>query len=151
MTKRDNTAIRDDLMMDHVPYEIAMMQATHEGLTEGRIRQGICFNAYIESFAIHARSLINFFNGKDGCKAKDFTDNYTPFANGKVPKRLVEKLNQQIPHITEKRFNTPEEKLNLDDVKEIRRLIDAETSRFLEHMQPGYRTTWDTKKGHLRR
>jgi hypothetical protein len=148
MARADKTAILDDLMMDHVPYEVAMMRATHDGLVQGL--QGTCLNAYIESFAIHARSLINFFNGKDGCRAEDFTDSYTPFACGRVPKRLTDKLNQQIPHITEKRFNSIGDKLNGADITELRTRIDRELDQFLAHMKPHYKEIWDTKKSHLR-
>src|SRR4051794_3834393 len=52
MATPENIPIRDDLMMDHVPYEISMMRATHDGM--GQLPPGICRNAYIESFAIHA-------------------------------------------------------------------------------------------------
>src|SRR2546423_2214024 len=94
MTKRDSDAIRADLMADHVPYEIAMMRHTHEGV--GRVPQGTCRNAYIESFAIHARALSCFFHGKHGADAKHYTENYSPFANlpgQRVPERLTDKLN----------------------------------------------------------
>src|SRR4051812_15520321 len=94
MSKRDRAAIRDDLIADHIPYDIAMMRHTHEGL--GGTARGTCRNAYIESFAIHARSLICFFNGKHGSDAADYTLGYMPFAHGPIRKRLVDKLNQQI-------------------------------------------------------
>src|ERR1700752_522395 len=149
MAKPINTAILKDLMMDHVPYEVSMMRATHDGLIQG-LPPGTCSNAYIESFALHDRSLINFLNGKDGCRATDFANDYVPFAGDRVPKRLIDKLNQQIPHITEKRFNSPEEKLNGEDINELRRRIDAELGYFLDHMKPAYKEIWDTKKGHLR-
>ena len=136
-------------MRDHVPYEIAMMRATHDALSQG-VPPGICSNAYIESFAIHARALINFLNGKDGSRAQDFAENYFPFASGQIRQGLIEKLNQQIPHITEKRFNTPEEKLNGADIDELRVRIDDELRRFLAHLTPHYREIWDTKKCHLR-
>jgi hypothetical protein len=107
-------------------------------------------NACIESFAIHARSLVCFFNGEDGSDAADYATNYAPFPEGRIPKRLTAKLNQQTAHITERRFNTVEEKLNGHDIRELRELVDAEVARFLDHMQPHYRALWDTKNRHLR-
>jgi hypothetical protein len=68
----------------------------------------------------------------------------------RTAKRFVRKLKAQIAHITLDRFNTDEEKLNGADIEKLRELIDAEISRFLDHMQPGYRDIWDTKKRHLR-
>jgi hypothetical protein len=98
----------------------------------------------IESFAIHARALINFFNGVDGSKASTFTDDkYVPFAAGRVPQRLVAKLNQQIPHITERRFNDSKLKFNGDDIKELRELLDPEVREFVNHLQPRYKRHWD--------
>ena len=98
---------------------------------------------------MHARSSISF-NGKDGCRASEFADNYAPFVAGQVPKRLIDKLNQQIPHITEKRFNSPEAKLNGEDINELRKRIDAELDQFLAYTTPRYKEIWDRKKGHLR-
>ncbi len=97
----DTPHIKHDLMADHVPHETCLLRATADGLRTHPAPPPVIFNAYIEAFAIHARSLINFFNGKDGCHAVDFTVNYVPFANGKIEERLERKLNAQIPHITE--------------------------------------------------
>jgi len=138
-------------MADHVPYEISMMRATHEMMITGKLPLGLFFNAFIECFAIHARLLSNFLNNRDDVKVKDFTTaGYTPFASGKIPTRLHDKLNQQIAHLTEKRFDDPQDKLNLGDVIELRKRIDAEIAEFLQHMTPHYRDLWDTAEGHLR-
>lgn len=150
MARPENAGIRNELMADHVPYKIAMMRATHDGLRAGIVPLGTCSNAIIGSFAVHARSLIYFFNGKKGSRAADFTENYQPFDSGPVSPRLFDKLSNQIAHITEKRFDAPEDKLNGDDIQALRLLLDAEIVRFLDHMQARYRNIWDTKMKHLR-
>ena len=152
MAKKANTnAIKVDLMSDHVPYEIYMLRATHDALRAGMTAPGTCRNAFIKSFAVHARALIRFFNDQDAAKAKDFTQGYKAFANGKAPSDdLVTKLNAQVLHIGHHRFNTVEEKLNGADIAKLREAIDAEVSRFVDHLRPGYRGKWDTKYHHLR-
>jgi hypothetical protein len=138
-------------MADHVPYEIAMMRLTHEALFGGAVRRGtVCYNACIESFAIHARALIDFFNGRKGGDAADYTRGYTPFVGGQVRKTLTDKLNQQIAHITEKRVNSDEEKLNTQDIQDLRLLLDAEIASFVRCLLPTYSDVWDTKKRHPR-
>lgn len=137
-------------MADHVPYQIWMMRSTQEALSAKTVCGAVCWNAHIESFAVHARSLVKFFNNtENGSKARQFTDDYKPFANGSIPERLTRKLDWQIAHITEHRFNTDEEKLNIPDIEELRSFIDAETARFVEHLRPRFQEVWDTKKRHL--
>jgi hypothetical protein len=139
----EHLTIRDQLMREHVPYEIAMLRATLDALSA--VEWPPLFrNILIESFAIHARVLIDFFNGKGGSDAKHFVNaTYVPFAAGKVPDRLTRKLNQQVAHITERRVSGATDKLNGEDMIELRVLLDAEIAEFLRRMTPHYRALWD--------
>ena len=50
----------------HIPYEVRMMRQTYAMLADGATclwYSQTVLNALIESFAIHARSLIEFFSG----------------------------------------------------------------------------------------
>jgi hypothetical protein len=143
---RDNQTILDDLIAEHIPYEVIMMRETYDLLFAGAHPEGIVRNALIESFAIHARALTDFFNGRKGCDARLFTrDGYLPFKNGKVSGRLVEKLNQQIPHITQKRYSDSMRKLNGKDIRELCQLLDQEVYAFMRCLTPHYFGMWDLK------
>ena len=132
-------------MMDHVPYEVAMMRATHDGLIKGCRRGPARTHTLNHSLYTPARSSI-FSTGKMGAAQWILPTTMLLSLTVESPKDSIEKLNQQIPHITEKRFNSPEEKLNGEDINELRRCIDAELGLFLEHMKPHYRAIWDKKQ-----
>ena len=73
MTPEKTVAIRDYLIAEHVPYEIWMMRKTHDTIIAGALTNKVALNAFIESFAIHERALIDFFNGRKGNDAAHFT------------------------------------------------------------------------------
>jgi len=52
------TAIMEGLVHEHIPYEVDMLFATYRKLLAGE-PDVIFHNALIESFAIHARALID--------------------------------------------------------------------------------------------
>ena len=147
---------RDLVMSDTLPYEIWMMHQTVELLALGIFAPGPMQNALIESFAVHARTLIEFFKLKpnrqpDDADACDFTSPaYKRFSAGKVPQDIVDKINKQIAHITESRTVDPKEKLNGNgtDIVELRLLLDAEIGEFKNHITPTYQAIWNA--GNLR-
>jgi hypothetical protein len=147
MAKSSNQAILDDLMREHVPYEIWMMHETHDMVLTRAVVPRPLMNACLESFAIHARALIEFFNGRKGSDARYFTvGTYIPFKGGPIPSALTDKLNQQIPHITEKRFTTTHEKFNSRDMVALRALLDPEVEEFVRSMKASYVSIWDRDK-----
>ena len=110
----------------HVTYELvqledAFMLARTEPVLGGRM------NAYIESWAVHARSLNDFFNKRkprdDDILALQYVEDaqYSPMVLP-LPKDISAKFDKQIVHITSKRFLSPDQKLNLGARKsELRR------------------------------
>ena len=95
----------------------------------------------IESFCIHARILIDFFNGRGGVKAKEVTlKTYQPFRSGRVSKTLTEKLNTQISHLTLKITSVYSEKIGPVDRKELFDAIMAELQIFKTHLKKEYRS-----------
>lgn len=109
-----------ELIAEHVPYEFNMVIATYGKLTAGE-PDTVLRNALIEAFCLHARCLIDFFNGRKGIAAAEFTDKtYRPFKSGQFPDALVRKLNQQSlispgngPPIPQKRLGPRSDKLYL--------------------------------------
>ena len=142
------TAIRENLMREHVPYEFDMIRSTFDILFAPEpLPLGHTRNALIESFAFHSRALIDFFNGKGGSDARHFTGaGYVPFRRGPISKMLVGKLDQQVAHITEKRTNKAHLKLNGADMATLRRRLNIETDEFLLHMKPEYRAIWSVRR-----
>ena len=140
-------AVAQALMGDAVPYEIWMMRCTANILAFAPMPvHPVWTNALIESLAIHARALIDFFNGRHGSDARHFTSaNYKPFKEVKIGKLVIGKLNQQVAHITEKRTGLPAKKLNTVEIGKLRRGLDTEIAEFSKHMTPKYQGMWDSR------
>ncbi len=109
--------ILDEIIDKHLPYEIDMLRSTYRQLSsvakippgsESREQQ-VARHALIESFCIHARSLMDFFGNKSNdttdAIAAEFTDGFaTPIDPTKEPlKTLRIKLNKQVFHLTRNR------------------------------------------------
>jgi hypothetical protein len=94
-----------ELLIHHLRYEIDMLRCTF-----GRLHNPLLHecdkNAFIESFGIHARNLIDFFrgNGKNCARAADFTVNriyeVRSLTKTELPDDLYGKLNEQVAHLT---------------------------------------------------
>jgi hypothetical protein len=133
--------LKEVMSNEHFGYEVGMLTETYKRLATLRIEDPILANALIESFCIHARILIDFFNGRRGVKAKEVTlETYQPFQSGQVRQALTEKLNTQIAHLTLKRTSVASEKIGPDDRKELFDAIMAELQIFMMHLKKEYRS-----------
>jgi AraC-like DNA-binding protein len=111
--------IRDDWIKEHLRYEIGMLTQTHKLLdwTDTALPEGIILNALIESFCVHARTLIELF--RDETEA-------TMTGNGKLRFEALTSgfihqgryddydklLNNQISHLGNLRERDPAKKID---------------------------------------
>ncbi|WP_292631546.1 MULTISPECIES: hypothetical protein [unclassified Novosphingobium] len=130
-------AANKDILGHHLPYEFHMLQGTHAMLAN-REHDTIIANALIESFCIHARLLIEFFENKQGCKAKDFTDGTYAAAHLELLGHLKTKLNTQIAHLTDKRTTDPNDKITLDDRSKLLAALAKEANNFATCLAPAF-------------
>ena len=127
----------EELMRVHVPYEIRKLEETAMVLTTPGLLQPIMVDAFIEAFAIHARNLIEFFDGTGAVAATEFTDTtYEPFRGGRIPEDVAKKLHTQVAHITRARTNDASKKLNSLAVAKLLFALQAEVTEFVRHLQP---------------
>jgi len=128
-------ADRAEFISKHVPYTINQMHGTHAEL-QGSHSQ-VIQNALIESFCISARALIDFTLGKNGEDARDYTNNYTPWAGAPLDSELKNKLSNQIAHLTLRRTEINTQKLDgiaranlysavLKEMDEVRQCLTSE-------------------------
>ena len=134
--------IVESFFCDHLPYEIRMFRALLVEMYRKQSNQ-IVQNAVIESIAVHARNLIEFFKNKEAC---DFdprrftTSDYRP--NGNFSRSTLEsKLNQQVSHLTAERTSDVTKKFGIF-LKEIVDAIENEIGRFENALTPEYRSKW---------
>jgi hypothetical protein len=132
------------LFEQHLVYEIKMLHMTYLFLQIPAF-SGWTVNALIESFCIHVRNLIQFFDenypqgGEDVC-AQHFTDNYT--STLKIDRRLIGKLNAQITHLSYNRAATDADKIDPGDRRDLLNAINDEISHFVAHLKQRYRDKW---------
>ncbi|MDF0585039.1 hypothetical protein [Bradyrhizobium yuanmingense] len=135
----------------HIPYEVRMMRQTYAMLADGAtclwFSQTV-LNALIESFAIHARSLIEFFSGDHSpsdntAAAMHFAKStFTPCSEEGPSRTLLGKLNAQIAHPSYSRSDKPEDKLTAVDRTELMQFIEKELNRFSQEIKTTYEKHW---------
>jgi len=96
------------ILGDSLPYELNMLEQMFIRLRVHQPDQWVV-NALIESFCIHARTLCLFFANKDHVKAKQFTGG--SYAQYPISKLLVDKLHDQIAHLSANRTDVEEDKI----------------------------------------
>jgi len=131
---------------EHVYYELWMLEHVAGILTLDAVGEGAILNALIESFTIHARSLLQFFHPRsprpDDVLAQDFFPTGPTWEDirGALPKsltKLEDRVGKEIAHLTYARLNVaPEDKLwQFNEVrKDIRPLADL----FCKHVDQRY-------------
>lgn len=96
-------ATDEEILGEHLPYELWMLRQTYEKLRSPPADK-VLRNALIESFCIHARLLLEFFENKQGKHAKDYTGgSYQATHLANLTRLERDKLNTQIAHMTGQR------------------------------------------------
>jgi hypothetical protein len=140
---------------EHLPYEIDMLRSTYRQLESvanhpphsETAEQKMLRNALIESFCVHARSLIDFFanrrNAATDAVAGDFTDGFTASMDpSKQPIRTLRtKLNKQLLHLTRDRKLAVSEKFDVgSDGRRILQEIEPAIERFTGCLTADFRS-----------
>lgn len=134
----------------HLMYEIDMLRATYTCLASESLMllfSDVLKNSLIESFCIHARNLIEFFDEKSATPgqsdgrlgAKHFTTDFTAWDKGGPSNDLRNRLNKQVSHLTYDRTKSIEEKVGLKESEELMRLLGGEIDRFLGYLREPYK------------
>lgn len=130
-------ATDQEILGHHLPYEFEMLQGTYSMLAKGG-HDTIIANALIESFCIHARQLIEFFNNKQGCKAKEFTGGtYTATHVGSFGND-ADKLNTQIAHLTRARTDDLTKKIGPAERRKWLTALEQEAQNFTARLAPAF-------------
>jgi hypothetical protein len=107
-------ATAKEMLWHHVWYEFWMLDETFQALEAG-VQHPILANTLIESFSMHARNLIEFFEkdvSEHYATARFFADGtYASLSKSIVRKELRKKLHTQLLHLTWERTNEDSEKL----------------------------------------
>ena len=127
----------EQFLEHHFHYEAVMLQGTHQVLDIKTIEM----NSLIESFAIYARSFLEFFEvkKKKGYCASDFTKvPYPPSFVNRLNSDTIKKLDTQIAHMTAARTVNQDEKLGGKERAELLGAITKELVVFRENLRPPF-------------
>jgi len=133
-----------DIIDEHLPYEIDMLRNAYSALAATPPPTGVCKNALIESFCVHARSLIHFLANKptrkDDATASDFAAGFVTSLNlaGEPWKTILEKLNKQAFHLTKARTIVDKFDPGVDG-RTILLEIERELHEFQRHIAPDFK------------
>lgn len=132
----------DDIIGEHLPYEIWMLAQTFDKLARPpRDYDAVEVNALIESFCAHTRNLFEFLQkpiAAEYCKPE-----YKPLPNRSVMRR---RLNQQITHLIHGgRVTDPAKKIDGQERLEMLNAVRSELENFRQHLlNPSWATSqWD--------
>jgi hypothetical protein len=141
------------IINQHLPYEIDMLRSTYLQLaristvdpkTETNEQKALRFT-FIESFCIHARSLLDFFSNNPGrwrdATAKEFTTGFAPIDPSKDPLSTIRtKINKQIFHLTKDRTLLETEQFDAgNDGAKVLQSVELAIVQFTACLTPDFR------------
>jgi hypothetical protein len=137
-----------EFLREHYLYEVNMMRATFAALQQRQPQH--LGNALIESFALHARILMDFYLPKargDDAIAAHFTATgcFVGHATAGMPPELRQKINKQITHLTYARVNAS--KLNQRDRLILLRLVELDHAAFTLAVSPEFMAAFASDAG----
>jgi hypothetical protein len=141
-----------DIIKEHLPYEIDMLRYTYLWLVEmdpasEPNERKACRHALIESFCVHARSLMDFFSDYGShatdALASEFTfSSFSPIIDQTEEplKTLKIKFNKQIFHLTQNRTTVEANKMEaITDGKQFLQLIEPAIVHFENNLKTEFR------------
>jgi len=133
------SATDEDILGEHLPYELWMLRQTYERLGSPSPDNVLCY-ALIESFCIHARLLLEFFEGKQGNRAKDYTGgSYQAVHLDNLTKAEKNKLNTQIAHMTGQRTVDSSDKIGRSLRAKLITALEDEANEFEQQLTSHYK------------
>jgi hypothetical protein len=134
----------DEFFTDHLPYEIWMMREAMKALATRQLSP-FETNAFIETFCLHARNLIEFFKTKEAC---DFDPRDLAVPGFILNKRFIgdaalTQITRQVSHLTKGRRADNAEKITVGDMRTMLREIEAEIDRFVRNLTPKRKAQWE--------
>jgi hypothetical protein len=140
--KKPAPHLKEEFFTLHLPHEIDMLRATYELARASR--PGAEHEALAESFLMHARNLIEFFQDRPTCDfdPRMFTVGSYQLNKDFVAEQVLPRINRQISHLTVKRTSRDADKLGPRDWALILRALEDEIGRFTKALTRDYAVKW---------
>lgn len=140
--KKPAPHLKDEFFTKHLPYEVHMLRTTYE--LARAARPAAEQDALAESFLLHARNLIEFFQDRPSCDfdPRMFTVSSYQLNKDFVAEQVLPRINRQISHLTVKRPTLAADRLGPRDWALILRALEEETARFIKALTADYAAKW---------
>jgi hypothetical protein len=140
--KKPAPHLKEEFFTHHLPHEIEMFRATYE--LARAARPAAEHEALLESFLLHARNLIEFFQDRPSCDfdPRMFTAGSYQVNRDFVADTVLPRLNRQIGHLTVKRTTQEADRLGPRDWALILRALEEEIARFTRALSKDYAAKW---------
>jgi hypothetical protein len=139
--------IKIDMLREHLPYELNMLDYAYEALAKETLQSDdaeLSKNASIECFFLHARNLIEFFNGSKSVERTASAAHFTTEEISYDLPKLMNEINNQIAHLNYPR-GAHTKVLNGSDMRRIKEAIDRAVTLFQNKLSDDARPHWEVR------
>lgn len=133
---------KNEYIKDHLRYEFLML--CHTLLRMENTKHELDWNAFYESFAVHARILYDFLtNEKDSrnFKASDYVEEFEADKRDAAIS-IFKDLNAQVFHLGKRRPYVNSDKVCLPQAQKVYAWIKANFENFIDQLSEPYRSNW---------
>jgi hypothetical protein len=136
---------RTKFIEEHLPYEFSMLEHTFQRLHQ--VQEPADWNAFLESFCIHARNVKDFFIGDRGAANNGVIANdLISFVNLRIPNALTgtfQRLNEQITHMSRHRPTDGNAKFTRAHAEKVMAWLRPQLEKFLNDLSPYDKEQWN--------
>jgi hypothetical protein len=137
----------DNHLRDHLPYEEGMLRHTFSKISDPSLKlPNEDWNAYYESFAVHARNVSTFLSNGDNNNVS--AGHFIAGFKERTPANLtgpLGQLNNQVLHIGPTRPTESEKKVNVEKATEIYRWLSEKLEGFKNRLPSEMRERWNKR------
>ena len=137
-------AEKTEYLQEHLSYELLMLRHTLTEITKPH--RILDWNAFLESFAVHARNLYDFLTNSDDCrnfKAQDFINGFKAAKDDNTISMFL-RLHSQVFHLGKSRPIEQAEKANVDHAKQVIAWIEKNFTTFISGLAIEYDSKWNS-------
>lgn len=129
-------------LQEHLSYELLMLRLTYSKLSQ--VADQADWNAFYESFAVHARNLYYFLTNEEELQARHFVTDYKAVKTNET-KGPLQRLALQVFHLSKDRPPTSSRrgaKIDAEDRQAVYSWIEDQMTDFVRQLPKSYAEAW---------
>jgi hypothetical protein len=130
-----------DYLKGHLHYELLMLRHCLSRCRGAQVQYD--YNAFYESWAIHARNLYNFLCNEDGTnrQAREYVPTFRA-SKTDLTIAIAIRLRSQVLHLAKTRPNQPPKKMSLSRMEEFSNWVESNFAAFLGALEKPFSSSW---------